>query len=250
MQMIQKQDKALYAQFVDKQKKAATANAFDAANSDRMSKIERTKRKMALEKELEQKQMLVDKLLAQHANGSDFDQAERDYYVTKVAVAIIDALEQFSFIEQEIQMLNFALEQGPALQQQQGKQQPFAQQQQSSNLKMIPLDKNASQQLQTTIIPFGQNGGKAIRFLPNQKQQIIENMFKNPNPPTMSLDEFADEEYHAMLEREEKEKAAKKQQEAEADSDDEKMVDKKTYKDRDWDDWKDANPKGMGNMLK
>lgn len=31
------------------------------------------------------------------------------------------------------------------------------------------------------------------------------------------------------------------------DEDNEDLVDEATYKDRSWDDWKDANPRGIGN---
>jgi hypothetical protein len=31
------------------------------------------------------------------------------------------------------------------------------------------------------------------------------------------------------------------------DEDSEDLVDEATYKDRSWDDWKDANPRGIGN---
>jgi immunoglobulin-binding protein 1 len=31
------------------------------------------------------------------------------------------------------------------------------------------------------------------------------------------------------------------------DEDDEELVEEATYKDRAWDDWKDANPRGIGN---
>jgi len=35
-----------------------------------------------------------------------------------------------------------------------------------------------------------------------------------------------------------------------SDSEDEKVADMKTYQAREWDDWKDLNPKGSGNTKK
>ena len=38
-------------------------------------------------------------------------------------------------------------------------------------------------------------------------------------------------------------------QKEDEDSDNEEVSDKKTYKARDWDDWKDDHPKGSGNRM-
>jgi hypothetical protein len=77
------------------------------------------------------------------------------------------------------------------------------------------------------------------------------------NLPTMSLEDFADAEMADAIARSE---AAKRAQEegrgpvlkyrelvAEGKEDDARLVDLATYKDRAWDDWKDAHQKGAGN---
>lgn len=80
----------------------------------------------------------------------------------------------------------------------------------------------------------------------NQKLHVRENVFKPSNMPTMTLDEFADKEMMRMDEQKKLEEEAKQNKEN-SDSEDESVADRKTYKAREWDDWKDANEKGAGN---
>ena len=82
----------------------------------------------------------------------------------------------------------------------------------------------------------------------NKKLNIREQVFRNANPTTLTLDEFADREMGRMEEA----TANAKQSQIDADdsnSDDEAISDKKTYKAREWDDWKDLNDKGSGNKM-
>ena len=67
--------------------------------------------------------------------------------------------------------------------------------------------------------------------------------------PTMTLDEFADKEIALAKEQEEKQKQFEMEK-PDSDSEDEKVADMKTYQAREWDDWKDDNPKGSGNRKK
>ncbi|GLD99665.1 hypothetical protein PINS_up008391 [Pythium insidiosum] len=71
--------------------------------------------------------------------------------------------------------------------------------------------------------------------------------------PTMSLEEYADRELADAQERQKREQEAPTaprrydQLVEDGDEDDAALVDEATYKDRAWDDWKDANPRGIGN---
>ena len=62
----------------------------------------------------------------------------------------------------------------------------------------------------------------------------------------MTMEEFAQMQMKHMHEAHEKQQEHKKEDE---DSDNEEVSDKKTYKARDWDDWKDDHPKGSGNRM-
>ena len=74
-------------------------------------------------------------------------------------------------------------------------------------------------------------------------------VFRSNNLPTMTLDEFATKEKQRMDEQKLMEEEAKKNAPND-DSDDEEVADMKTYKAREWDDWKDLNEKGSGNRKK
>ncbi|GAB9472596.1 Wrky transcription factor 19 [Globisporangium polare] len=71
--------------------------------------------------------------------------------------------------------------------------------------------------------------------------------------PTMSLEAYADMEYADAKERQEREQEGSQaprrydQLAEDGDEDNLALVDEATYKDRSWDDWKDANPRGIGN---
>ncbi len=83
-----------------------------------------------------------------------------------------------------------------------------------------------------------------------EKQLYIRDyVFRPNNLPTMTLDEFATKEKARMDEQTKMEEEAKKNQPND-DSDDEEVANMKTYKAREWDDWKDLNQKGSGNKMK
>ncbi|RLN78202.1 hypothetical protein BBJ28_00015287 [Nothophytophthora sp. Chile5] len=71
--------------------------------------------------------------------------------------------------------------------------------------------------------------------------------------PTMSLEEYADREVADAMERQKREQEAPQgprryeQLVEDGDEDDQALAEEATYKDRAWDDWKDANEKGIGN---
>merc|ERR1711957_476462 len=87
-----------------------------------------------------------------------------------------------------------------------------------------------------------------------------EMVFQCPHSqPTMTLDECADIEMAQMREKTEAKSSAERHQQYEEDdrwlcgdrqgareADEEEH---KTYKDRNWDDWKDENPWGSGNKM-
>ena len=77
---------------------------------------------------------------------------------------------------------------------------------------------------------------------------IREKVFRNPNPTEMTMEEFAEIQEKRMKEEAEKAKEHEKNK-SDSDSDKEDVDDKKKKKAREWDDWKDAHPKGSGNRM-
>jgi len=88
------------------------------------------------------------------------------------------------------------------------------------------------------------------------KEIIRANVFQSRiAQPTMTLEEFADIEVANAIAREQAQQDAEgpirryNQLVADGDEDDEELVDQATQKDREWDDWKDNNPRGWGNKM-
>ncbi len=79
------------------------------------------------------------------------------------------------------------------------------------------------------------------------------------NQPTMSLEELGEREYNQGIEREEKHKQAEAEQihqpkryedlVRDGMEDNAELVEASAKLDRDWDDWKDENPRGSGNKM-
>lgn len=91
-----------------------------------------------------------------------------------------------------------------------------------------------------------------------EQKQLIQDRLNQPGwtQPTMTLDQHDEMEYNLMMAKQKRGQEAKKARDAEKakygiedseDSENEVVSEAKTYKDRKWDDWKDANEKGSGN---
>jgi hypothetical protein len=93
------------------------------------------------------------------------------------------------------------------------------------------------------------NIGTDVNSIVQSYTNVKENIFKNANKPTMTLDEFAEKEMAYAKEQEEKQKEYNAQKPG-SDSEDENVADMKTLEARSWDDWKDDHPKGSGNRKK
>ena len=89
------------------------------------------------------------------------------------------------------------------------------------------------------------------------KERLKSQVFQQHHrPPTMSLEEFADIEVKDAMERQARQKKSEndpnrpgvkmKQLVEMGKEDDEELCDKATVRDRQWDNWKDMNPKGYG----
>ena len=91
-----------------------------------------------------------------------------------------------------------------------------------------------------------------------RKEEIQSKVFQRGwNQPTMSLEELAEKEVAAAMERDEKQKLAEASQKdaprkyedlvRDGMEDDADLVDASADLDRRWDDFKDENPRGSGN---
>lgn len=169
--------------------------------------------------------------------NDDLEELEREIYIEKVKMAIIDVLLGKKVREQEMQLLEFA-----AMREASGAE-PFKPEA-PKPLKVTRLTKDPSGNIHSQNIP--------IKPTVSQREQIYRDVFKpNTNGPTMSLEEYAEIEMKDLHERSKREREANEKRENEnmlLENDDEDALDRKRQQDSAWDDWKDLNPKGQGNM--
>merc|ERR1719162_183413 len=110
--------------------------------------------------------------------------------------------------------------------------------------------------LQVTHISQDEATGQ-LRF---KRDEIRSKVFQPGwSQPTMSLEELGDREYEEAIEREKRQKQAeadriyqpKRYEELAKDGmeDNAELVEASAKLDRDWDEWKDQNPRGSGNKM-
>ncbi|KAI9912227.1 hypothetical protein PsorP6_009845 [Peronosclerospora sorghi] len=164
----------------------------------------------------------------------DEEDLEREQLLTFIQLSVIKCMEEQASVNQEKDMLETMLKMNAASE----KQDFFSE----SNRQSPP--------------PQGQ-GIELMHINPNveiKRETIRSSVFKPGHRlPTMTLEEYADRELADAMERQKREQDAPQaprrydQLEEDGDEDNEILVDEATYKDRAWDDWKDANEKGIGN---
>ncbi|KAG6969011.1 hypothetical protein JG688_00005529 [Phytophthora aleatoria] len=164
----------------------------------------------------------------------DMEDLEREQLLTFIQLSVVKSTEEQASINQEKDMLETMLKMNTSSE----KQDLF-----SETHRPPPP-------------PQGQ-GIEVTRINPQmemRRETIRSGVFKPGHRlPTMTLEEYADREVADAMERQKREQEAPQgprrydQLVEDGDEDDEKLVEESTYKDRAWDDWKDANEKGIGN---
>jgi immunoglobulin-binding protein 1 len=245
----------------DLQNSASSTDSFQQVMMSRDVKIQR----MKITKERKEKlKELHDKLrtISRKSDISDSDKEnirpfQKQYATLMFHQSLDDCKTEYPSIKQEIQMIKMFLERNndPQLQQQRQRQQVLSQQQVPSqqtfqNVKKLSYSDSTDQ----TVQKLANMGINAINIedRTNQRQEVVERMFRPFNPATMSLDEFAEQEMRDLFERQERQKVVdeeRKRKDAEKkDPDDD--TEEELLEKRRWDDWKDDNPKGSGNLLR
>lgn len=203
--------------------------------------------------EFKYKKLLLDKLKALEKKQEENTQ---DYWIIFIELNWKKMLENLLVLKSEFDCLSFL-----AGIKKNGKIEDFRKKDESSNnkfeyLKITPdniktLDPN--NKIIKNVVLGDSNCGdctdlnQIIDGRINYKQEI----FKNGNPTTMTLDEFADKQIVLMEEGKRMEEQAKQNKIKEENlSDEDELVDEKRKKEkRAWDDWKDLNEKGGGNKM-
>ncbi|DAZ96692.1 TPA: hypothetical protein N0F65_009159 [Lagenidium giganteum] len=164
----------------------------------------------------------------------EVDELEREQLMAFTQLAVIKSMEEQTSINQEREMLETMLKMNAA----------------SVNRDLFtdahrpPPPKQGQGITVTHINPQ----------LEMRRETIQSGVFKPGHRlPTMSLEEYADQQVADAKERQKREQEAPTgprrydQLVEDGDEDNLELVDEATYKDRAWDDWKDANPRGIGN---
>mmetsp|Transcript_37419 Transcript_37419/g.76472 ORF Transcript_37419/g.76472 Transcript_37419/m.76472 type:complete len:432 (-) Transcript_37419:97-1392(-) len=238
----------------------------------REMKIQRFQRKRAASQKQAQFQSLLQRRsrlgLAQEEEmeGHDFESLSRTLYIETLRLYAEECLEEIQSCLGELEMLEMAIqmERGRMIRQDPrmhsdsrngaadsgglSSKQPL----QMTQITQHPL--TGELQLQTQQVMNGQL--KPIM----QRQEIANQVFRPGwNQPTMTLEELGERERADAIQRAEQQTVA----EAEAKfrprryeqlvkdgmEDDEKLVEASAKLDRDWDEWKEENPRGSGNKM-
>ena len=189
----------------------------------RSQKIERFKEK----KKIIEKVNAIKKKMKENDDESLMEELEREYFSLLINQFIKETIENLKFIKEEKDLLEYA--------------EKNITEEQLNDLRQKKNEKSSDPNDKIFQIPINEN----------VKQKIMSEVFMNRNPYTVSLEEFAEEEMKKLRIQSEKQKEfdfLEAQKIPIQDPDQETL--EETLKKREWDDWKDWHPKGMGNMKK
>ncbi|TDH69223.1 hypothetical protein CCR75_005894 [Bremia lactucae] len=208
----------------------------------RDEKIQRFELQRELEKKLHQVQKRRDlnktlNTTQEHTSNTDendYEELEREHLLAFIQLAVVKSMEEQASIHQEKNMLESMLKLNAASDQQ-----------------------DLFSEAHRPTPPLQSQGIEVTRINPQmemQRETIRSGVFKPGHRlPTMTLEEYADQEMTSAIERQKKEQEAPQgprrydQLLEDGDEDDEGLAEEATYKDRAWDNWKDAHEKGIGN---
>ncbi|KAG9065199.1 hypothetical protein KI688_002522 [Linnemannia hyalina] len=218
-----------------------TTNAPKDAATRRGEKIARFKREKEMRNQIEE----FHKILGTTNSGyegelsSELEDQYRDFILLHLQYAIFQTMEQLVGIQQEIPML------------QQMAERRAAQGSNDNRAANRAADDTSDGKVDSTIWnatgPLMDPQGRPLRpfMITNKRAEMMKGVFRPGHSlPTMSIEEYLDQEMERGNFLSGGTEEPKKK---EADDNDEDAVNAETIKARNWDDFKDDNPKGWGN---
>ncbi|KAJ2852658.1 Type 2A phosphatase-associated protein 42 [Coemansia brasiliensis] len=208
------------------------------AGTTRMQKIERFKQMRMMEQEIRQ--------LEEHsAESNDMDQMEREHAVKLIKLKIYQVEDDKSLLASELEMAR----QMEAIKEQQDSRDPTSKPDSSWRLDEQSLKIDPRTRQPVTLPVFNEKGQPMRPFVltgrGSERQEIKDRVFRPGWAlPTMSVDEYLQQE---------KERGniisggGKEPETKQVDEDDYEALDAQVMKQREWDDFKDENPRGWGN---
>lgn len=234
-------------------------NTFTSGVSvDRDTKIARYKAKQQQRQEIEKLKALMDRrnrckiAPEDEIDGHDMDSLQRSLMLNELQLFKVEALENWSQSMRELPMIERMIKMDSERQLQQ-KHTGDGGDIHDPNSRRRP---QSNKGLQVTHITQDAATGQ-LQF---KRDEIRSKVFQPGwSQPTMSLEELGEREYQQAIEREARQKQAeaervfqpKRYEELVRDGmdDNDELVEASAKLDRDWDDWKDQNPRGSGNKM-
>ncbi|KAF9985514.1 hypothetical protein BGZ75_002912 [Mortierella antarctica] len=218
------------------------ADAPRDAATRRGEKIARFKREKEMRNQIEQ----FNQILGTKSSGyegelsSELEDQYRDFVLLHLQYAIFQTMEQLVGIQQEIPMLQ---------QMQERKATEGSSDSRSSNRSKDDSREGRvdDSRIWNATGPLMDPNGRPLRpfVITNKKTEMMKGVFRPGHSlPTMSIEEYIDQEIERGNFLSGGTEEPKKK---EADDNDEEAVNAETLKARNWDDFKDDNPKGWGN---
>jgi immunoglobulin-binding protein 1 len=212
----------------------ASSKPADAAAS-RMQKIARYKEEKATRAKIADLHERISRMRVTSEEGEDDDieDVERELTLSEISLSLVTTTEDLGIAKDELLLLKNAPPPGPRGDEREAGLAGHS----DSRLDMIPARSG----------PLISAEGKPLRpfvITSSKRQELQKGVFRpGHNLPTMSLDEYLDEEFARgnIL------SGGGPQAEVEVVELSEEVEDAATYKARAWDDFKDANPRGWGN---
>ncbi|KAF9285351.1 hypothetical protein BGZ68_003954 [Mortierella alpina] len=219
-----------------------TADAPRDAATRRGEKIARFKREKEMRNQIEQ----FNQILGTKSSGyegelsSELEDQYRDFVLLHLQYAIFQTMEQLVGIQQEIPMLQQMQERKAA----EGSSDGRSSNRSNDDSRDGRVDDS---RIWNATGPLMDPNGRPLRpfVITNKKTEMMKGVFRPGHSlPTMSIEEYIDQEIERGNFLSGGTEEPKKK---EADDNDEEAVNAETLKARNWDDFKDDNPKGWGN---
>ncbi|KAJ2084422.1 Type 2A phosphatase-associated protein 42 [Coemansia sp. RSA 988] len=211
---------------------------------NRMQKIERFKQLRAMQQEISE---LEARLTGDNDDGEvdDMEEVEREYAVKLLELKIHQVSDDMEMLEKEIDM---AKQMETMRRADSDSRSPGGDLESKKDSNEWRLDSRSYQLDAHAACPVFNNKGQPTRpfVLTNDRQRIKDGVFRPGWAlPTMSVDEYLQQEQERgnIISGGGKEPEPK----AEIDDNDHDALDAEVMKQREWDDFKDDNPKGWGN---
>mmetsp|Transcript_4875 Transcript_4875/g.7768 ORF Transcript_4875/g.7768 Transcript_4875/m.7768 type:complete len:290 (+) Transcript_4875:105-974(+) len=243
-ELLSKQEKAAYARAV---KEGGFGAAKSQTREEKIAAFKRNKeRKLQLEALFKKREAFYKK---NSDSSAEEDEVERKYILLLIEGYVHQACEHITFTKEEIQLLEHRekLESQPDFKQQHEQRKPA--QPKPPNVYRIDNPDMLNQP-----IPDHMKGMLAkVPTVANtlDRQALINAVFRDPNPPTMSLDDWVDQQQAQGLlptpGQANQTNMNQLPQEPEEKEPTQEEADAQQEKDRAWADWTDDNEKGVGN---